>query len=74
MTGAHGFALAKAIAEPGSVESWWEDPNDAADAGRPRRRCHRITGAGATVLARAHAGAPKPGQRAANQTKPGFAT
>ncbi len=27
----------------GLVESWWEDPHDAADAGRPRRRNHRIT-------------------------------
>ena len=95
-TGAHGFALAKAIAEAGDdrsltatgtlyralhrldeaglVESWWEDPNDAADAGRPRRRSYRITGAGATALAKAHAGAPEPGLRAATHTEPGFAT
>jgi PadR family transcriptional regulator PadR len=41
--------------EAGLVESWWEDPNHAADAGRPRRRSYRITGAGATALATAQA-------------------
>jgi len=39
--------------EAGLVESWWEDPNAAAEAGRPRRRCYRVTGAGATALTRA---------------------
>ena len=37
----------------GLIENWWEDPNDAAAAGRPLRRLYRITGAGATALARA---------------------
>lgn len=37
----------------GLVESWWEDPNEAADAGRPRRRSYRITRAGAVALANA---------------------
>ena len=37
----------------GLVESWWEDPNDAADAGRPRRRSYRITGVGVAALAKA---------------------
>ena len=41
----------------GLVESWWEDPSDAADAGRPRRRCYRVTGAGAAAVAEAHAAA-----------------
>jgi DNA-binding PadR family transcriptional regulator len=95
-TGAHGFALAKAIAEAGDdraltatgtlyralhrldeaglVESWWEDPNDAAEAGRPRRRCYRITDAGATALATARVGSAEPSRPAATHTKPGFAT
>jgi PadR family transcriptional regulator PadR len=36
----------------GLLENWWEDPNEAAEAGRPRRRLYRITGAGAAALAR----------------------
>ena len=43
--------------EGGQVESWWEDPNEAAAAGRPLRRLYRITGAGATALARAQSDA-----------------
>ena len=39
--------------DAGLIENWWEDPNDAAQAGRPRRRLYRITNAGATALARA---------------------
>jgi DNA-binding PadR family transcriptional regulator len=39
--------------EGGLIENWWEDPNDAAAAGRPLRRLYRITGAGATALAHA---------------------
>ncbi len=38
----------------GLVDSWWEDPNDATDAGRPRRRSYRITRAGVAVLATAN--------------------
>lgn len=41
----------------GLVESHWEDPDTAADEGRPRRRIYRITGAGAAALATAHAAA-----------------
>jgi PadR family transcriptional regulator PadR len=41
--------------EAGLVQSWWEDPNDAADAGRPRRRSYRVTAAGAAALAKAQA-------------------
>ncbi len=44
--------------EAGLVENWWEDPDRAAEAGRPRRRCYRITGAGTTALANARAEAP----------------
>ncbi len=40
------------------VESRWEDPDSAADEGRPRRRIYRITGAGAAALAAAHAATP----------------
>ena len=56
--------------EAGLVESWWEDPNDAAEAGRPRRRCYRITGAGATALATAS----MTNHSAASRVDPGFAT
>lgn len=56
----------------GLVENWWEDPNDAAEAGRPRRRCYRITGAGATALAKARAEATE--TAAITRTDPGFAT
>jgi DNA-binding PadR family transcriptional regulator len=44
--------------EAGMVENWWEDPNHAAEAGRPRRRCYRITGAGEAALENARADAP----------------
>ncbi len=39
------------LEEAGLVESRWEDPDSAADEGRPRRRIYRITGAGAAALA-----------------------
>jgi PadR family transcriptional regulator PadR len=55
----------------GLIENWWEDPNDAAAAGRPLRRLYRITGAGATALARAESAASTPALRQAN---PGFAS
>ena len=54
------------------VESWWEDPNDAAEAGRPRRRSYRITGAGASALAKARDEATK--TTAFTRANPGFAT
>jgi DNA-binding PadR family transcriptional regulator len=53
---AHGTlykALAR-LAERGLLESDWEDPTIALDAGRPRRRLYRITGAGARRLAAEH--------------------
>jgi PadR family transcriptional regulator PadR len=58
--------------EAGLVESWWEDPNDAADAGRPRRRCYRVTGSGATALAQAQA--QSGAGTVAARVDPGFAT
>ena len=51
---AHG-TLYKALArleEAGLLESRWEDPQVAADDGRPRRRLYRITGAGEVALSR----------------------
>lgn len=56
----------------GLVESWWEDPNDAADAGRPRRRSYRITSAGATALAKARAEATD--TAVFTRADPGFVT
>jgi PadR family transcriptional regulator PadR len=44
----------------GLVENWWENPDDAVDAGRPRRRLYRITGAGANALAMALSDAKAP--------------
>jgi PadR family transcriptional regulator PadR len=49
----HG-TLYKALArleDGGLLESWWEDPQDAQDAGRPRRRLYRITSLGQAALA-----------------------
>lgn len=56
----------------GLVDSRWEDPNDAADAGRPRRRSYRITGAGAAALAKASAETTD--RPAFTRADPGFAT
>ena len=53
----------------GLIENWWEDPNDAAAAGRPLRRLYRITGAGATALARAQSDAD---ESASPRFDPGF--
>jgi PadR family transcriptional regulator PadR len=55
----------------GLIENWWEDPNDAAAAGRPLRRLYRITGAGATALTRAESDAHAPALR---QVDPRYAT
>lgn len=46
---AHGtlYKALSRLADRGLVESEWEDPNVAADDGRPRRRLYRVTGAGA---------------------------
>jgi DNA-binding PadR family transcriptional regulator len=50
---AHG-TLYKALGrmeKAGFLESRWEDPNIAADEGRPRRRLYRVTADGRAVLA-----------------------
>jgi PadR family transcriptional regulator PadR len=71
---AHGFALAKAVADragakrltgygtlykaldrlerAGYLDSRWEDPQQAADEGRPRRRFYRVTAIGEAAVAR----------------------
>ena len=56
----------------GLVESWWEDPGEAAEACRPRRRCYRVTGAGATALTTAHVGTS--GSVSLSPVDPRFAT
>ena len=55
--------------DAGLIENWWEDPNDAAAAGRPLRRLYRITGAGATALVRAQSDT---GESALRRIDPGF--
>lgn len=57
--------------EGGLIENWWEDPNDAAAAGRPLRRLYRITGNGATALAGAQPDAHAPVLR---RVDPGYAS
>jgi PadR family transcriptional regulator, regulatory protein PadR len=67
---AHG-TLYKALGRleaAGLLESTWEEPDVAADAGRPRRRLYTVTGAGAAKLAEAVAArssAPAPRTRLA---------
>lgn len=46
------------------LESRWEDPQLAADDGRPRRRLYRITGAGEAALSKLEA------ERRARRNKP----
>ena len=41
------------LAESGAIDRRWEEPEVAAQEGRPRRRYHRITLAGERALARA---------------------
>lgn len=36
------------LRQAGLIESFWEDPADHEDQGRPRRRYYRFTGHGAT--------------------------
>lgn len=36
------------LQQAGMIESFWEDPADHEDQGRPRRRYYRFTGDGAT--------------------------
>jgi DNA-binding PadR family transcriptional regulator len=50
---AHG-TLYKALGrltDAGLLDSEWEDPGQAAEAGRPRRRLYRVTPEGAVALA-----------------------
>jgi len=53
----HG-TLYKALSrmeQAGLLDSHWEDPQIAADEGRPRRRLYRVTGAGASTLSKLQA-------------------
>lgn len=62
---AHG-TLYKALArltDRGLLADQWEDPDIAADEGRPRRRLYQVTGAGQVALARARAAAPAQSRR-----------
>lgn len=52
----------------GWLESRWEDPQQAADDGRPPRRLYRVTTAGAAALAGASRGSVAP------SPSPGLAT
>ena len=62
----------------GLVENWWEDPDEAAAAGRPRRRFYRMTPAGGAALTAARAEqaarSEAKGATAKTQIDPGFAT
>ena len=46
---AHGtlYKALERMQRAGLLESRWEDPNVAAEAGRPRRRLYHVTGLGA---------------------------
>ncbi len=68
---AHG-TLYKALSRmetAGLLESHWEDPQIAADEGRPRRRLYQITGAGEVALSRLDAA-----RRAQPRPQEGYAT
>ena len=68
---AHG-TLYKALSrmeKAGLLESRWEDPQLAADDGRPLRRLYRITGAGEVAASRLEAA-----RRARPRLDPGLAT
>lgn len=68
---AHG-TLYKALSRmetAGLLESRWEDPQVAADEGRPLRRLYRITGAGEIALSRLEAA-----RRAQPRPQEGYAT
>jgi PadR family transcriptional regulator PadR len=66
---AHGtlYKALDRLERMGLVESRWEDPEDAAADGRPRRRLYHVTGAGERAVASARAAAkdrawrPNPG-------------
>lgn len=42
------------LEKAGFLESFWEDPQIAADEGRPRRRFYKVTVVGETALAKHH--------------------
>ena len=68
---AHG-TLYKALSrmeKAGLLDSRWEDPQRAADEGRPLRRLYRITGAGEVALSRLESA-----RLATRRPNPGFAT
>lgn len=52
------------LEKAGFLESFWEDPQTAANEGRPRRRFYRVTLAGETALAKHYSSqAPTPNLR-----------
>ena len=55
----------------GYLEDFWEDPQLAADEGRPRRRFYRVTLAGEAALAKAREAQPTPSSPA--KLRPGQA-
>jgi DNA-binding PadR family transcriptional regulator len=57
--------------DAGLIENWWEDADEAAVAGRPRRRLYRLTGPGATALANALVAAEMPTMQ---RVDPGYAS
>jgi len=67
---AHGtlYRALDRLQRSGLLESEWEDPALAADAGRPRRRLYRVTAAGEAALAK-HA----PQDEARHNLRPGLA-
>lgn len=68
---AHG-TLYKALSrmeKAGLLESRWEDPQLAADEGRPLRRLYRITGGGEVAYSRLEAT-----RHTIRRSDPGFAT
>ena len=61
---AHG-TLYKALSrmeKAGLLASTWEDPQIAADQGRPLRRLYQVTGAGEVALSRLEASRTAPGR------------
>ncbi|WP_433264554.1 PadR family transcriptional regulator [Actinosynnema sp. CS-041913] len=61
------------LRQAGLIESFWEDPGDHEDQGRPRRRYYRFTGHGATLAHQAvmRAEATTTGSLPALHTQPG---
>jgi PadR family transcriptional regulator, regulatory protein PadR len=59
----------------GLIESFWEEPAEHEDQGRPRRRYYQFTGHGATTLAHqavARADAATTSGRAGLRPQPGY--